>query len=497
MKRQLSLLTASALMLTALASCGSSEPTTTDTTAAPSPDETTAPVVESEYKKPNVDLGGKTMTFAIIDATQLAYKIGTYIMLTDEENGDLINDALVKANRAVEEELNVKLEPMLLPRATSYNVADPYTKPILAGDDEYQIALPMVAGLRVILSTPDVVRDLNEIDTLDLSHSWWDQNSVYEYNIGGKQYAVNGDLSIFMKGAPICYFFNKQLVEDLKLSNPYQMVYDGTWTFDEMAKLAEAAAADLNGNSEVDVDDRFGLFCESANMTHNLIAGGVRYSSRDKDGNISLTLNDQKTATLVEKIFNLMTNTKITVRAESSMVKGKYASVYTDFFSPVFMDNRALFYSNQTLLALDYREMESDFGLLPPPKYDEEQKDYHSLLNAAWADTVMVPVTNPDLDATGYVLDAMGYYYQQYVTTAFIDQTVLNKSVRDTDSEKMVRMIYDNVSYDVAINFNWGNCYTLVNNITNGTEANFASVYASNEAAIKAAMDKTINSMNG
>lgn len=49
-----------------------------------------------------------------------------------------------------------------------------------------QAALPLTVGLAKLLAVPSLLTDISEIPTLDLSHSWWDQSSVEEYNIGCK-----------------------------------------------------------------------------------------------------------------------------------------------------------------------------------------------------------------------------------------------------------------------------------------------------------------------
>ena len=42
---------------------------------------------------------------------------------------------------------------------------------------------------------------------------------------------------------PYVIFFNKQMVSDFGLDNPYQLVYDGKWTIDAFDKMARAASS--------------------------------------------------------------------------------------------------------------------------------------------------------------------------------------------------------------------------------------------------------------
>ena len=409
----------------------------------------------------------------------------------EEESGDALNDAIIDMTRWVEDELGVKLEFYELTNEDR-NSIDKLNRMITAGDDEIQAAFPLTCALTQLLSNPTMLTDLGSISTLDLTNSWWDSKSIEEYNIGGKQYAATGDICFFMKCAPIVNFFNKEVVEDKKLDNPYQLVYDGTWTIDKMMEMSRAAADDLNGNQQVDPEeDCFGMLCETSTLRYSLIGCGVDYSKRSSDDSIEITFYSEKAASIVEKLVPFFRDKSVCLYNED--YSSKYASVFTNLYNPTFMGNRALFYSNQLLNALDYRAMDADFGILPLPKADEEQENYCSTTGTWWRDNLVVPSTNGDLEMTGYVLDAMGYYSQQIVTPAFIDTTIRGKSIRDEDSGKMIELIYDTQVYDIALLFDWGKVGTFVNSMIKNSSTNLASEYAKIKDNITAAMEKTMD----
>ena len=478
-------------MLAQLAACGGAAEST-DTTAAGAADttaaETTAP---AEYEKPDVDYGGKTFTIASFNF-DMNYVVSDYTLIShEEESGDVINDSIVQMTRQVEEALNIKLEFFEMLNADRNNV-EKITTPIYAGEDEIQLAMPLTVGLAKLLAVPSMLTDLKDIPTLDLTHSWWDQNSIEEYNIGGKQYTAVGDICFFAKAAPIVNFFNKQLLAEHKLENPYQLVYDGKWTLDKMIEMSTAAARDLNGNQEVDIDDCFGLIGERSGVPYFMVGCGVDFSKRGKDDTIEMTLYSEHATNVLEKLIPFMRTKNICMNDTDWKHD---VSVFTEVFTPTFMGNRSLFFSNQLLMALDFRAMEADFGVLPMPKYDAAQKEYHSTTNTYWRDNVVVPVTNGDLEMTGHVIDAMGYYSQQLVTPAFIDTTVLGKSVRDDDSANMIQIIYDTMQYDIARLFDWGGIRDKLMKMFDAASTNFASEYAAIEPNIKAAMEKTMEEL--
>ncbi len=445
----------------------------------------------SEYTKPELDCGGETFTIASYNF-DMGYAVCNYTMIShDEEDGDIINDSIIDMTRRVEDDFNVRLELMELginDRTSTEN----FTKSIYAGEDLYQAGFPVTACLRLLLSEPSLLCDLSSIATLDLERSWWDQNSVAEYDIGGRQYTVSGDICFFAKSAPVVNFVNKQMLEDYSLDDPYQLVRDGRWTLDKMKEMAAAASHDLNGNGEVDVDDSFGFMNEPSSVSYFMIGFGIDYSTRGSDDSIELSFYSDRAATAIEKLVPFMRDKTTTLYAQDYMAD--YSNdPYGLLFQPTFMSNRALFYSNQLLLALDFRGMDADFGILPLPKLDESQPEYCSTTNIAWCDNLIVPATNTDLERTGYILEAMGYYSQQLVTPAFIETTVLGKSLRDEDSAEMIELIYSTQVYDIALMFDWGGIANMLKGLANSESTNLASEYAKYESQIAAAMEKTMS----
>ena len=482
----------SLILLSQLAACASSDPdsNTVETTTNASDETSTVAEETSEYVSPGVDYEGETFTIAAMDL-DMVYAVTNYTMIShDEETGDVINDAIVQMTRKVEEDLNVNLELYPLTNDDRASI-DKVTRFIYAGEDEIQVTFPFTVALKNYLGTPSLLLDLNSIPTLDLSHSWWDQSSIEAYNIGGKQYTAVGDICFFAKCAPIVNFFNKQLLEEYSLDDPYEMVFDGTWTIDKMIELGRAAANDVNGNSTVDLDDTFGCIAESTSLGYFFTGAGIDWSKRDGD-EITITVYNEKSMNIAEMLVPFFRDKTVTMIPNDYT---GYTDVFQELFLPHFMANRSLFFSNQLLLALDFREMEADFGVLPLPKYDENQENYRSTTNDHWLDHMVVPATNARLELTGHVLDAMGYYSQQLVTPAFIETTVLDKTLRDENSEAIIEMIYDTQVYDIALAFNWGSITGVVSNMINNNTTNFSSLYASSESAILAAMDKTMEEL--
>lgn len=489
-KRNISVMLALSMLFAA--SCGGQAGSSETTSGSESSDAATV-AEKAEYEKPDVDYGGKTVTY-IAHQWSSNWVINSYKLDSDEENGDQINDAIVKRNRAVEEALKIKLEVLPLTEMTDRDSPTNFNKYALSGEDMFSFAILMSGVLPSLVTTEGMFADLNSIPTLDLSHSWWNQAANEEYTIYGKQQIAVGDICYFNNGAPVVVYFSRELVEKNKFENPYEIVSSGKWTLEKMLKMASDATSDLNGNDTIDTEDQFGLAAESASLGYILECAGDRLTGRDRDGNITITVNNEKTPALCELFINATKDPRTIILdgKVKTVLKTSFSSNFTEFFVPKMMADELLFFTNQLHVALNLRAMQTEFGILPMPKYDEAQEKYYSFGNAAFSDCLAVPGTCSDLEMTGNVIEAMGYYSQKYITPAFINTTVMDKAVRDEESAKIVQMVLENRVYDIGFIFNWGGIRSVFNTMVNNADPNFSSNYASIENNIKAEMEKTM-----
>lgn len=485
------------LMLVSTVSCardgGNEQVTTNPAVSTNAPTESTVPEETQEYIKPDVTYKDETVTIASYDYRG-DWDILKYTFTLDEIKGDVINDAIVKRNTKVEEDFGVDLQLFSLNQSDRAD-SSKLQKEILSGDDHIQIALAMNGGLAPMLASNSMLVDLKEISTLDLSKSWWNQQANDEYTLYNKQMMAVGDICFFNNGAPIVTYFSKDMVTDLGLENPYQLVYDGKWTQDKLMEMSRAAARDLNGNSKVDDADAFGFAGQPQQLEYILLSANVRISEHTADGEIKLTLNSEKTIGIVEEITNFLLDRNV-CRIQGKTEK-EYANAFSEYFVPKLVAKELLFFSNQLLVALNLRAAENDFGILPMPKYDEAQLEYVSTASNRWSDHVVVPISNTKLDMTGHILDALGYYSQQHVTPAFIDTSVKTKAVRDEDSVKMIELVLDTQVFDVAMIYNWGLIESTIPNFVFREDTAFSTQYAKIEKQVLAELEATNEALRG
>lgn len=120
-----------------------------------------------------------------------------------------------------------------------------------------------------------------------------------------------------------------------------------------------------------------------------------------------------------------------------------------------FSDGKALFKIGGLGEIQTLRNMEADFGLVPLPKYDENQKEYRTRTVDGWIYNVP-SVSDIDLKMAGTVIDALGAEAANYVKPAFFEKALQYKYIRETDKEvtlKMLNLIFDSAIIDLSDTF--------------------------------------------
>ena len=102
----------------------------------------------------------------------------------------------------------------------------------------YDAAVIHVVEDAAVLAQNDLLCNLYTLKNFDYQAPWWDASANEAYSIGEKLYFTTGDITIMNKANTWCILFNKDMITDHNLDDPYQMFHDGTWTFDKLGEMA-------------------------------------------------------------------------------------------------------------------------------------------------------------------------------------------------------------------------------------------------------------------
>ena len=85
-------------------------------------------------------------------------------------------------------------------------------------------------------------------------------------------------------------------------------------------------------------------------------------------------------------------------------------------------------------------DMEADYGIIPMPKYDEAQADYHTQIATA-TQIILVPVTTGSPDVTGHVLETLCFFTWRDVVDEYYQNALQTRYSRDEATSEMLDII--------------------------------------------------------
>lgn len=433
---------------------------------------------------PDEDFGGADFNFLVCNGSQHS---GYYIVndiYAETLNADPFNDAVYERNRAVEEKYNIHIT-----QTYSDKVSDEVIKTVNAGDSPYDAVFDHHYALYQLASQGYFV-DFNRVNHLDMTAEWWDQNSIDNFNFAGRNYFITGDISTLDDTCTRLCLFNKKLIEDFKLESPYDLIRSNNWTFDNFSELVLAVSNDLDGDGVMKAGDQFGLISEASLTTTLFDALGGKFFTRSGDDFV-FNADSAESFERYEAIFNLLLNSDSCAYISNWSDKGGFSNVYT-YARSLFTQDKFLFHFTGPLTFNEFRDMESDFGIVPPPKYDKEQERYYCYVDPQ-APMLAVSSGTPDIDKVGIILEAMAAQSKNIVTPAFHETLLKRKHVRDNESAVMLDIIDKSRLYTVELVTGWGGIGDIAPNKARTNQraliSDFAAVKAQTEAQIESAME--------
>jgi len=438
MKRSVPALLLALLMAANAAACGSGSAPSGDTTAASAEsgsDTAADPVITRENTPdtlPELDYGGKAVR--ILSRGGDSYR--NLEMGPDEENGDVVSDALFSRNRMVEERLNITLN-IIYGETDSTAHSQSYYNTILAGDDAYDI-IQVVHNRGPQYAQDGVFANLTDAPYLDYDQPWWNDKYMSDISVGeSERYLLQGDISIFSLRNLSAMFYNKDICDQLYGDSDllYSLVTDGKWTQDEYRKMVQDAYRDVNGNGQVDVEDVLGGVGNlSTKADHYAFPAGMVLSERGADGYPRLMADQGRNVAVLEALDKLFYETPGFVILTGSAADEEAQA------RGLFIDSKLMFLGDRLYNAEYFRDMKDPYGVIPMPKLDEAQKEYKALVHNSTT-LYVIPITLPDIDMSCAILEAMCAQTYRTVTPAYYDVAMKVKYSHDEMSGKVMDML--------------------------------------------------------
>ncbi len=351
-------------------------------------------------------------------------------VMGDDSQPDVYSRAKYERNKAVEEALGIRIATTLSDAGTLFDALQSSVKA-----DEYFADLILLQQKDIgTFAAANLLFNLRSAPFLDLSQPYFDSASVSAATAGHKTYAVAGPAS-FEETSLSAVYFNRSMMEWNGLPLPYTSVYNGTWTWDEFFRYC-AAVSDINGSTDTRVYSYSTQYAAPYTPSNVFFSCGGTF------------VNSQAGST-----------PKIAFSKDNSDEAGVITRLYTDLNRNRDTENGLnQFYTGQSMFLLDRLYLmswipncEDDWGILPMPKLNEEQKAYVSLTDESALFFAMQKNT-VSAETASVVLSALNAASYGVLTDAYID-LALRDMLRDNDSANMLEIIAHSRTYDFALAF--------------------------------------------
>ncbi len=395
----------------------------------------------------------------------------------DELTGNLENDALFNRQREIENLFNIKMEPVHVEQGEydgpDIPIADKVYDDVSSGINSFDLVAGniMICG-RLMLSR-GTIRSVDDMEGVDLERDWWLNDIEAQLSLGGRLFGLTGKISATHYSDASAILFSKKLAADYAMEDPYPLVRDGEWTLDKMLELASV------------IPSGSGIYRYMIAHPDGLAyyyGGGFSISERGADG--VPYVPDQLSsdaADYIEKLSRIFSDTSVTYnyKLKNTVYNG---SMEND--EVVFEKGGALFWTDVMGRAVEMRDYNVEFGILPIPKKDSAQKDYVSMASAWNVCGVFVPINVKDETVTGCVVEATAALSEKYLEPAFYDRALLKGSVYDAESKDVLDLIYHSKKFDLADTFQLGGegdgaIVNIIDDNASGKRENLSSAYPS------------------
>ncbi len=427
---------------------------------------------------PELDFGGR-------DFRAAQQTTRTYEFYAEELTGEGTNDAVYNRNLKIEDRFKVKIVSVDYDSLSS--ITNDVATLVKSGTDAYEV----VSHYAYRAYTPihsRAYRNWLEVPNIDFSRPWWNSLANEQNTINGILYTATGDINISSLLTTYAFFFNVPVTEKYGITpeSLYSTVYEGTWTIDHFIGLTSSIYEDSNGNGKRDDHDTFGFAAwPGISCDAWLPAFDQPITVKDEEGFPVPAINSEKTVAALEKIFQFYYNTEGGYGDVSSAENevNMFAEDCVCFVPSIFNDAFTV-----------YRYMDSSYGILPYPKWDEAQEMY--LTNSRDQYTVIgIPTFKKDDDLTliGTIVEALSAESWRSVYPEYYDIALKGKYSLDQDTSNMVDLVLAGRNYDFSFLFGEAECVRipyLFRDMMMDRDVNFASRYKKMEKSLKANMKK-------
>lgn len=427
-----------------LASCSDSSDNSNDTTGESTSDtadnaSSNESVEETETDgKVNDDLGELNFDGSSFGIMTFENQNFHYAVSADETLAVPINDAMYYATVSLEDRFNVDIQEILYPDFSN----EPRIA-VMAGDNSSDL-IRVRCGTDITYWKENLLVTADNTPYIDLEKPYWDKTINDSLTIAGTHFVALSSFDLCTYDFTFALIFNKGFISNFNLDNPYELVNSGEWTMDKMNGMMLDVVSDMDGNGEFDQNDRYGYVSHPKMVAPGFWVGaGVKSIEKDENDIPHLAISSESFMSFWEKLLNIC-------YSDNQYYGVDALEDIPQVARNMFSENKALFMDMSFFFIEELRQMESDFGIIPYPKFSTEQENYSTRLSYYVPTIVPVTLTGEKLDRAGVMLEALACEYYNNVVPAYYEVVLKAKAARDEESQDMLDIIFESRVIDLG-----------------------------------------------
>ncbi|MBQ5355785.1 MAG: hypothetical protein IIU08_07940, partial [Clostridia bacterium] len=352
---------------------------------------------------PETDFNGKTFTVVGSESSS-----GEKYIVTEEMNGEGVNDSIYKRNAAVEERFGAKIA--YLEGGAHRDCATMIANSITSADAAFDLI-----QFHVVSNSGNAMKGLYlnwyDVPHVNFEKPWWSDSTVKDLTLNGRAFLAIGDFALTSVGSTYCMFYDKVEAVNYQIEDPYETVKAGRWTLDHLKSLCEQVYTDTNGSGAEDEEDYYGLASDQqSNYNTYLWSCDNPIFTRDSNGEIQYVYYSEHLVDVYNSCWDLLNNR---AGVYSKMDHGSGMDLFSKYHT---LTCNAILSGAISYLA----DFTHDYGIIPYPKYDEAQAEYKSMVDGGH-EAMAVGKNAENLEFIGIMTEALCAESYKSVLPAYYD----------------------------------------------------------------------------
>ena len=362
-----------------------------------------------------------------------------------------------------------------------------YNTTALGGNETYDLVAQysLASSIGTMRGLYQDLRDTSKVPYIDYEAPWYSDELVAANIINDKLYYITGDITPSMIYTMFALIFNKGLMTDYNIPLPYDLVDSGDWTYEAFYEIIRNLYEDTDQSDTETAGDFYGFVIPEANSIDPFQYAFDLYA---------VTIDPQTGAWGMNADFMGTQGINVVQRLQSLIHDNQsvYLGAGTDEDYNIFTTERGMFTSIViSTLEKKYAGTALNYGILPMPKYDEEQQDYHSCLGMTYT---MFSITSNAKDPvmTSAIIEALSSEGYHKMVPAIFEQVFQLTYSKTEDDARMFDVVRDSIVYDPGRTFGELDVFAMVR-IASRDNSPWVSYLEGQEERISGLLDEINN----